>query len=181
MSDYLVGWIASWSPRLAYVKKLYSKFQAEQVAEIARKTQEVEDEIWAHEVVQMAVREVERVVSTMSHSICIYMDGILTELYRALLLLLTLLSISLLSVHPLPSDLNPPLFRPLPLALRRMLNLSPRKAYVISQDLQYMSFILTLVTAAWKRHHEPQQRHQQRRERRRQQGQEQRHHHGSER
>jgi hypothetical protein len=71
----------------------------------------------------MAVRELERVVSTMSHSIC--MDGILTELYRALLLLLTLLP-----VHLLPSNLTLLLSQPLPLVLRKLLDLSPRKAYV---------------------------------------------------
>jgi hypothetical protein len=71
----------------------------------------------------MAVRGLDRVVSTMSHSICT--DGMLTELYRALLLLLTLLPI-----HLLPSNLTLLVFQPLPLVLRKLLDLSPRKVYV---------------------------------------------------
>ena len=50
---------------------MYWKQQAGKNAGIARETREVEREVFVFEVRQAALRELERVVSTLRYSICV--------------------------------------------------------------------------------------------------------------
>ena len=76
----VIGWDTS--------HKMYWEQQAEKDAEIAEDTREVEGEVFVFEVRQAALRELERVVSTLRYST--YVMSMLTMLHRMTLTLLVL-------------------------------------------------------------------------------------------
>ena len=100
--------------------QIYEEFLAEQAEEVAKETQEVEDEVSSYEIDQLVTRELEDVVSYLSGSA--WLLDMLTLLFR---------------IPTIPLNLLETLSRPLPLTVRKNLVLPiPREPYDLSHKLR---------------------------------------------